>query len=232
MKRLAAFVEGHTEVSYVEKLIEEIAGKNRVLIEHRKILGGSSVRRVVKTIRAAKPATGEEYFVLLVDCGGDESVKTRIMEEHENLTRSGYSRIIGLRDVRPKFTYAEISRLEMNLPKYIKTSLAPVTFILAIMEIEAWFLSETTHFQRISPSITVEAIKAALGFDPENDDMEQRLTPSQDLDNCYRIGGKTYTKRQAQVTINALDYTSIYIELQNKIKNLQRLITEIDAFLT
>ena len=133
MKKLAAFVEGHTEVAYVEKLIEEIAGKNKVLIEHKKITGGSSVRREMRTIRAAKPSTGEQYFVLLVDCGGDESVKTRIMEEHENLTRSGYSRIIGLRDVRPKFTYAEIPRLEMNLPKYIRTSLAPVTFILAII---------------------------------------------------------------------------------------------------
>jgi hypothetical protein len=154
------------------------------------------------------------------------------MEEHENLTRSGYSRIIGLRDVRPKFTYAEIPRLEMNLPKYIRTSLAPVTFILAIMEIEAWFLSEATHFQRIDPSITVAAIKATLGFDPENDDMGQRFTPAEDLNNCYRIGGKTYTKRQAQVTIHALDYTYMYVELQNKIRYLQRLIAEIDAFLT
>ena len=232
MNRLAVFVEGHTEVAYVEKLIEEIAGKNRVLIEHRKIQGGSSVRRTMKIIRAAKPTTGQQYFVLLVDCGGDESVKTRIMEEHDNLTRSGYSGIIGLRDVRPKYTYAEIPRLEMSLPKYIRTSLAPVTFILAIMEIEAWFLSEATHFQRIDLSITVEAIKATLGFDPEKDDMEQRQNPAEDLDNCYRIGGKTYTKRQAQVTIDALDYSSIYMELQNRIKYLRRLIAAIDAFLT
>ena len=232
MNRLAIFVEGYTEVAYVEKLIEEIAGKNRVLIEHRRIQGGSSVKRTIKIIKAAKPATGQQYFVLLIDCGGDESVKTRIIEEHENLTRSGYSRIIGLRDVRPNFTYAEIPRLEMNLPRYIRTSLAPVTFILAVMEIEAWFLSETTHFQRIDPSITVAAIKATLGFDPENDDLEQRNNPAEDLNNCYCIGGKTYTKRQAQVTIDALDYLCFYMELQNKIKYLQRLIAVIDAFLT
>jgi hypothetical protein len=226
------FVEGHTEVVYVENLIEEIAGQNKVLIEHKKIQGGSSVRRTVKTIKAAKPATGQQYFVLLIDCGGDETVKTRIMEEHENLTRSGYSRIIGLRDVRPKFTHAELPKLEMNLPRYVKTSLIPVTFILAIMEIEAWFLSETTHFQRIDPAITVAAIKTTLGFDPENDDMEQRHTPAEDLNNCYRIGGKAYTKRRAQVTIDALDYSSVYMELQNKIRYLQRLIADIDTFLT
>src|SRR4051812_48288355 len=100
------FVEGYTEIVYVEKLIEEIAGQNRVLIEYRRIKGGSSVKRTMEVIKAAKPSTGQQYFVLLIDCGGDESVKTRITEEHENLTRSGYSRIIGLRDVRPKFTYA------------------------------------------------------------------------------------------------------------------------------
>jgi hypothetical protein len=216
---------------YVEKLIKEIAGQNRVLIEQRKIQGGSSVGRTVEIIKAAKPATGEQYFVLLVDCGGDESVKTRIMEEHENLTKSGYARIIGLRDVRPRFTHAEIPRLERGLRTYIRTSRTPVTFILAIMEIEAWFLSETTHFQRIDPSITVTAIKETLGFDPEHDDMEQRHNPAEDLNNCYRIGGKRYAKRQAQVTIEALDYAFIYLELQTKIRYLQQLIADIDAFL-
>lgn len=225
MNRLAVFVEGYTEVVYVEKLIEEIAGQNRVLIEHREIRGGSRVKRTMKLIRAAKPATGQKYFVLLVDCGGDESVKTRIMEEHGNLTRKGYSKIIGLRDVRPKFTRAEIPRLEMSLPKYIKTSLTPVTFILAIMEIEAWFLAETKHFPKIDPSITVAAIKAMLGFDPENDDMEQRLAPAEDLNNCYRIGGKTYAKHQAQLTVDALDYLSMYMELSIKFMYLTQVAT-------
>lgn len=232
MNRLAVFVEGYTEVVYVERLIEEIAGQNRVLIEHREIRGGRRVPLRIMTIKAAKPSTGQQYFVLLVDCGGDDSVKTRIREQHKNLTRSGYSKIIGLRDVRPKFTYAEIPRLEAGLPTYIDTSLIPVTFILTIMEIEAWFLAETTHFQRIDPSITVVAIKATLGFDPENDDMEQRLTPADDLNNCYHIGGKTYVKHDAQLTVNALDYASIYMELLNKFNYLKRLIDDIDAFLT
>ena len=45
MNKLAVFVEGYTEVVFVEKLIEEIAGENNVLIEHREIRGGSSKRR-------------------------------------------------------------------------------------------------------------------------------------------------------------------------------------------
>lgn len=231
MNRLAIFVEGYTEVVFVEKLIEEIAGKNRVSIEHRTIRGGSKTRRRMKVIRAAKPHPRQEYFVLLFDCGGDEPVKARIQEEHDNLTKAGYSRLIGIRDVRPTFNYGDILKLEANLPTYIKTKLAPVTFILAIMEIEAWFLAEATHYPRIEPSITVAVIKANLGFDPENDDMEQRPFPSDDLNSCYAIGGKTYVKQQANVTVDALDYTRIYMELRSRINYLDRLISAVDAFL-
>lgn len=231
MNRLAVFVEGYTEVMFVERLIEEIAGKHRLLIERRVIRGGGATRRTMGLVKAAKSLTGQKYFVLIVDCGGDEQVKTRILEEHQNLTAKDYLGIIGIRDVRPKFTHADIPKLEANLPKYVKTSLIPVQFILSIMEIEAWFLAETTHYQKIDPSITVEAIKARLGFDPETDDMEQRVAPADDLKNCYAIGGKTYLKHQAKNTVDALDYTLIYMELCNKFRYLKRLITSIDTFL-
>lgn len=234
MDRLAVFVEGYTEVTFVKRLVEEVAGHKNVLIEHREIRGGgrdSGVRRTIGWVEAARPDTGQKYYVLIVDCGGDEQVKTRILEEHENLTRKGYSRIIGIRDVRPKFAYAEIARLESNLPKYIRTSLIPVEFVLAIMEIEAWFLAEATHFPRIDPAITVAAIKATLGFDPENDDMEQRLEPATDLRNCYAIGGKAYSKGRAEDTVKALDFAEIYLESVAKLRYLKILVQTIDNFL-
>lgn len=231
MDRLAVFVEGYTEVLFVDKLIEEIAGRGNVLIEHRKIWGGSKTRRRTRVVRAAKLDTGQKYYVLIIDCGGDDQVKDRILEEHENFTRKGYLRIIGLRDVRPDFTYQDIPRLEANLPRKVKTSLIPVQFILSIMEIEAWFLAETTHYPKIHPSITVQAIRARLGFDPENDDIERRDAPADDLNNCYAIGGKTYLKHKANDTVQALDYTLIYMELCNKFNYLRQLITSIETFL-
>jgi hypothetical protein len=231
MNRLAVFVEGYTEAVFVKKLIEEIAGQNKVLIEYKKIRGGRTTPRRMWALKASKP-TGEEYYVLLLDCGGDDLVKTRIQEEHDNLTKKGYSRLIGIRDVRPTFTHEDIPKLEAGLPKYIKTSLAPVVFILSIMEIEARFLAEATHFPRIEPSITVAAIRANLGFDPENDSMEQRLRPADDLNACYALGGKAYLKHQAKITVDALDYALIYTELRSRIVYLDRLISVIDAFLT
>lgn len=231
MHRLAIFVEGYTEALFTEKLIDEIAGQNKVQVDYKEIRGGNKTKRFVRQIRASK-STGQNYYVLLFDCGGDDQVKTRILEEHANLTRIGYTRLIGIRDVRPKFNYNDISKLEINLPKYIKTSLAPVSFILSIMEIEAWFLSESTHFAKIDPSITSAIINTKLGFDPENEDMGLRNNPSEDLKACYSLGGKTYKKCQAKITVDALDYAQIYLHLRYKINYLDRLITDIETFLS
>ncbi len=231
MNKLAVFVEGHTEVVFMEKLIEEIVGKKNVSIVQREIRGGSTCKRSMRTIKAVQPETGQNYYVLIYDCGGDDSVKTRILEEHENLTRCDYLRIIGLRDVRGKLTYADIPGLEASLPLYIRTSLIPVDFILAIMEIEAWFLAETTHYQKIAPAITVAAIKATLGFDPENDDLEQRSTPADDLNNCYMIGGEKYSKHRAQDTVDVLDFTLIYMQFPEKFRYVGQLMSSIEAFL-
>ena len=168
--------------------------------------GGSASPTSIRIIKAAKHSTGQKYYVLIVDCGSDDSVKTRIRDQHQNLSASGYSRVIGIRDVRPQIAYADIPRLEANLPRYISTSLIPVKFILAIMETEAWFLAESTHFSRIDPAITISAIKSNLGFDPENDSMELRPNPAVDLNDCYHIGGKSYKKKQTRIdlTINGL----------------------------
>lgn len=229
MNRLAVFAEGYTEVVFVKKLIEEIAGNNKVQIDQSAIRGGSNARRSMQ-LRATQPYTGQRYYVLIVDCGGDDLVKTRICEEHENFTNKGYSKIIGIRDVRPKFIHADISKLEENLPKYIKTKFIPVEFILAIMEIESWFLAETSHLPKVDPAITVEAIKENLGFDPENDDMELRPYPANDLNNCYAIGGKTYKKQNVEGTVDKLDFTQMYLHFGSKFRHFNRLLNTINTF--
>lgn len=232
MRKLAVFVEGYSEMLFVERLIFEIAGTHNVTIELKKIRGGSTVKRSMTVVKAASIATGQQYYVLIVDCGGDSQVKTRIMEEHKSLTGSGYTKIIGIRDVRPDFTYDQVPQLEVGLKKYIKTSLIPVEFILAVMEIESWFLAEFNHFPRIDPSITVSAIKTELGFDPELDDLSLRPNPTDDLNAAYMIGGKSYGKNQVSTTIDVIDYSYVYLELQYKIAYLERLGVCIETFLS
>jgi hypothetical protein len=231
MRKLALFVEGYTETIFAERLISEIAGSHNVIIEMKKIRGGKTVPRAWSTINATKIDSGEKYFVLIVDCGGDIQVKTRIIEEHSNLTNKGYEKIIGIRDVKPNFNFDEITKLEQGLNLYIKTSLIPVEFILSVMEIESWFLSEHNHYKEIHESITIEKIIEKLGFNPETDNLSTRENPTLDLDKIYNIGGKSYKKDIAHITVNALDITYVYVELPHRIEYLNRLTDSINQFI-
>lgn len=229
LHKLAVFVEGMTEIQFLDRFISEIGEKNRVVIEHRRISGGGKSPRTMRTINAVNIESDTRFYILLFDCGGEHQVATRIREEHQNLTRSGFNKIIGMRDVFPNFTHEYIPKLEAGLRKYIKTSLIPVEFILSVMEVEAWFLAEFNHFQKIDPAISTTKIKNALGFDPEFEDMSLRQTPCNDLNAAYGIGGKTYQKGQT-TTIDALDYPYLYVELSNKIPYLKRLGNSLDEF--
>ena len=231
MNKMAIFVEGYTEVVFVDKLIREVAEKNAVLIQWRRIAGGTTCPRRNVQIQAEGPHAGQKHFVVIHDCGGDDAVKTRMSREYPLLASSGYSKIVCIRDVYPKFTAAEIPTLETSLPLFIRTIPIVVDFILSIMEVEAWFLAEYTHFPNIDASITVPAIIGACGFDPVNDDMQLRPAPANDMNNCYAIGGKTYEKRNAPTTIGALDYAHIYAGLVGKFPYLKRLCVIIAEFL-
>lgn len=232
MKRIAFFVEGYTELLFVEKLIEEMAGKNNVTIERGLIKGGKSIPRQLTVFNAKNVISGCTYYVLILNCQGDHQVKTRMREEHKNFTDSGYEKIIGIRDVRPDFQHFEIPRLQTTMQCDFDPALIPVEIILSTMEFESLFLGETTHFEKIDPVITVDAVKTKLGFDPISDDMELRLEPATDLANCYAIAGKIYSKERVQDTINALDFDRIYVEQPQRYQSLLRLTSNIDSFLS
>ncbi|MDN7411448.1 hypothetical protein QZM42_23235 [Burkholderia vietnamiensis] len=231
---MAIFVEGYTELLFIDKLIHEIAAKKQLAVQHRKIRGGGRNGKVAKRyIELQVPAEmdGISHYVLIVDCGGEDLVAQRVREEHASLTDKGYEKIIGIRDVFPNFTQADVPALRRAMQYAIKTKLAPVQFVLSVMEIEAWFLSEHFHFPQIDPTITVDAIQGALGFNPMTDNMSDRSAPADDMIAAYQLGGKVYTKGSAEGTINALDYDHVYIGLRDRIPDLNDLLTSIDTFL-
>jgi hypothetical protein len=230
MKRMAIFVEGQTEQLFVTKLLTEIAGEKNISIEQEKAITKNG-NRLFSVIHASKNLN-KRYYVLIRDSGNDELVQSDIRDSCENLAKKNYEKILCLRDVYPK-TFADIPKLELGLRYGIPTRFIPIHIILAIMEVEAWFLAETTHFSRIHPSLTNDLIKRNLNFDPETDDVESRPHPSQDLDYIYGLAGFAYNKRKTKVqrTIQVLDYSAIYLTLIGKVKNLKKLIDQIDSFL-
>lgn len=230
-KRLAFFVEGYSEVLFVEKLLHEIAGKNNITIERAGIKGGNKFPRQFTIYNATNQVSGIAYYVLIINCQGDKQVKTRMREEHSNFSKGGYEKIIGLRDVFPDFDYADLPKLHVSINRDFDPALIPVEIVLSVMEIEAIFLGESTHFQRIDPALSISSIKSSLGFDPAVDDMELRATAAADLASCYSLVGKTYDKYHVQDTIDALDFADLYLDQPKRFSSLSRLVSNINAFL-
>lgn len=230
LRKLAVFVEGKTELKFIERMVLEVAGRHNVLIETREVFGGATVPRSMVTLQSATARNTESYFVLIVNCQGDHQVKTRIVEEHQNLTNTGYEKIIGMRDVFPDFSEAEIPKLRRGLMMYIRGNLIPVEFVLSVMEIEAWFLGELNHFPLIDPALSIDNIRNVTGLDLHTD-LSKRENPASDLKAIYDIAGIEY-KKGAETTLEKLDYAYIYTVLRNRIASIDQLMSSLDKFLT
>ena len=233
MKKLAVFVEGLTEQIFVNKLLVEIAGAKNIYIEQKKAKTNNKGNRSFAVISASSAISSQKYYVLICDSGGDSCVKSDILDSLESLTRENYEKILGLKDVFPH-NFSDIPKLERGLKYGMPTKYIPVNITLAIMEVEAWFLGEASHFLQIHPLLTNERIKAKIKFDPTVENVETRLNPAKDLDDIYHLEGLAYNKKKSNIqrTVNALNYASIYCVVKNRVAKLSNFIDEIDSFLS
>jgi hypothetical protein len=232
VKKIAFFVEGLTERLFIEKLLKEFFSLKNIVIDVKQIRGGSSHPITITSIVTPSPITTQQIYILIYDCGGDSNVRSYIQEQRESLINSGYLKIIGIRDVYP-LTHSEIYKLTYGLNFGLPQKPIPIKFIIPIMETEAWFLSEHTHFPRINPSLTNTLIKSNLTFDPSNDNLELIYHPSEELNKCYNLVGESYNKTEASLTrtVNALDYAEVFYECYNRVPSLKLLTDEIDNIL-
>lgn len=246
MKRIAFFVEGETELAFIEKLLREVAGRKNIVIRSVKLVGGSqSSPRITQILAIPSPALEKaaSYEALIYVSGADNRIVSDILERHKGLEQQNFTKIVGLRDLRGKqndrfLTHNDLPNLERAfkvaerrcLPLYVK-------IVVAVMEIEAWFLAETNHYECIDSRLTQAKILAnisKIGFNPYQDNLTLRLEPAEDLAEIYQLVGKNYSKKRRgrERTTNCLDYANVYLGLVQKITQLNELITEIDEFLT
>lgn len=237
MRRIAFFVEGQTELYFINKLLIEIAGSKNISIRLFQIRGGSKVPKTF--IFVPQPYTNPPaptYEALIYDCGSDENVKSEILDNLVSLSSSGYSEIIGLRDLYP-LLISDLPNLEAGLrfvpPRYLPL---PINYeiIIAVREVESWFLSECNHYNCIDSGLNIPMISSNMGFNPRNEDMTLLSAPAATLRQIYQLVGKSYTKNKGHVerTVECLDYGNLYLNLRHRIAKLNELITKIDTFLT
>lgn len=233
MKRIAFFVEGQTEQIFVNRLIKEILGTESVNIIQKQFTGGTNAPKQ-EIVRSMSLSRRPRYEILISNCGSDNRVKSEVMENIVNLRERGYEKIIGLRDLYP-LPIEDLEKLEKGLrflPGKLKDQAAYFDIIIAIHEVETWFLAESNHLRKVDKRLTGHFIKERLGFNPYSDNPELREHPAKDLNDIYQLVGKSYTKRYWQVSklVNRLDYNNIRHNIRYEIKPLNELITAIETF--
>lgn len=230
VKRLAIFVEGQTEQLFLQTLIEEIAGKKQIDV-HSIVYGTAALAKLELTKKRIFRAN-LKYWVLLMNCQNDEKVKSVIIEQRPTLTKAGYSLILGLRDLYPK-TLADLEAVKRNIAYRLPTSGIPIHILVAVTEVEAWFLQDYTHYAEIDPELNHTEFKNLFGFDPMLDSAETVPWPSNLLHRIYQSVGKAYTKSRAHVqrTVHVLDYAEMYVTFPVRLPHLRELIGRIDGFL-
>ena len=233
MKKLAFYVEGQTEQLFVRSLVERCAGECSVrIVSQRGNLGKRHPRRYME-MGAKSIGTGDDFYVLIVDSGSDESVVSDVRSSFDNLVRENYSAVVALRDVRPSVKRQDIDKLVAGITRALAgLTEIPVECYLSIMEVEAWFLAENTHFIRLDAQLTEERITQELGFFPHNANVEHRDNPSSDLRKIYAIVGKEYDKSRdvVECVMNLLNFSDIIEVHATQIENLGGLVSEIKGF--
>lgn len=233
MKKIAFFVEGYTEQFFLYKLLVAIFNRADLSVQLVKMTGGKQGPVQREELNSGLNTEEASYFILIYDCTGETNVKSYILDQKDSLYKSGYSKILGIRDVYPNCSRSDIEKLKRGLLYRVPQKEIPINFILVIMEIEAWFLAEATHFSKISKELTSSFIKENFQFNPENFNTENIDEAANMLNNIYESVGSSYEKSKFSIdrTINCLDMGDLYLAVKDRIPSLEELCNVIDGFI-
>jgi hypothetical protein len=223
MKKVAVFVEGQTEQIFVQKLIEQVISPNKVTVTTWQLRGGAKHTRNLILLKTQSVTQHTDCYFAIYDCGGDSKVKDDIIENSQSMKQKGFSLIIGLRDVYPN------NNKIASLRKYLNFGIpagVPTRIVLAVNEVESWFLAEENHYPKINKRLTLAEVNAIAGIDVSKDSTEAVAHPTEKLQLIYR-----YTKRKGNVLriVAALDYANLYINVRQRNNSLAELFTLLDS---
>lgn len=226
-KKIAVFVEGQTEQIFLVELIKALAGKKNITFEHMKQHGGELVSTEVVLSGGI-----DDFYFLIVSCNNDNQVNSQIKRRHQSLTKNGYSHIVGIRDIYPS-PLADLPLFEQYKNAGIPQEGTPVEIVLAVLETEAWFIAESTHFERLPRPISPHELAASFGIDRDiNPDHIEH--PAILLDDIYRTKGMRYEKRRLQVTklVRRLSMEEMYTSVASRSSSFRQLVSVLENAMT
>lgn len=225
MRQVAIFTEGQTELIFIRYLVGMELGWDKISI------------RCISLTRNKSTLAGLEHknphadvLFQITDVGNDESVLTAIKEREESLLKSGFNKILGLRDM-----YSEkylkrsgrnivpdvISQFIENAKSTIQKMSSPdkIFFHFAIMEVEAWFLAMWKVFERLYTILTVDYIAEKLHFRLDKVDPQLLfVNPSREVEQIFELVGSKYGKTRGNVEVicRKIEQSDIQAILESK----------------
>mgnify|MGYP000896889611 CR=1 FL=1 len=239
MRKVAIFVEGQTEQIFVKKLLYALYGYDKVEIISEKIRGAK------RFVQLKASTTGCPHYFLIVDIGGEpddignSKLLSDMLDNYGNMKNKGFSKILGLRDLYPQKRQDE-KRLLDTMEKVIAKQALPlktckIRVLLAIMEIESWFLADPNLFENIDTKLTANYIQTYLQYDLLQNDPEIVYDhPANVLEKIYDLAGRHYRKREKDIYQIAeslrYDYLCLDVKQQKKIASFFLFLEELENF--
>ncbi len=228
MTRVAIFVEGQTERTFVRRLLYQRYASETAIVVQEMVLKGKKryfQPSVVSQIQ------GINYSFLIIEVPDYSQVISMVRHNAENMIREGFSFVIGLRDLHPNGRNEKanvtnvISALFKELTVRDKTGI-----VLAVMETEAWFLYDWQLFQRINNILCPNFIQTRLNYDLVNNDPELYYEhPSKSIDNILKLVRLRYRKRIIEIDtiVDNIDFNNLF-SCTSKIDSFLRFVNLLD----
>lgn len=211
------------------KLITELLKGNSCQILGTELTGPIANRSLkVTVVKATKESQEVTHYFMIYNCNADNAVKSDILERYKGLISASYTAIIGVRDVYPA---SDLEKLRQNLLYGMPSGLSvPIDIVLAVMEIEAWFLSEENHYSNLNSKLTHVEASNTVGFDICMNSTESIPNPASVLNSIYNTVGLAYRKKSRQIerTVNALDYQNLYVNVRYRNPSLEEFLDKFD----
>ncbi len=202
MKRIAIITEGQTEYIFAREFILRIIDPSKLSFTCVKL--NSYRREYVRSYSCPSPKVHFE----IINVQNDERVLNYIKQVERNFIEKGlYDKIIGLRDMyseeyvkqSPSGINDDVTKREKikhNSLIQLMTYKDRIKLYYSIMEIEAWFLSMNSIFQKIHSSLSVQYIESQLGYDLSIiDPQTEFFKPSEQIIEIFDLCGWKYDKK-------------------------------------
>ncbi|MBN2324224.1 MAG: DUF4276 family protein [Spirochaetes bacterium] len=225
MTKTCIFVEGQTERIFLKYLIEQYLSPPTFTIDSVKLISNK-----LYTIKSSCSIDNTDHYFLIFDVSNDSKVLSAIIERSQKMVLyQGYTFILGIRDLYPNKKHDKTKVLNYIKQTLHNNGLSSTTrVILAIMEIEAWFLADYSFFRRIDDCLQVDYISQNLGIDISTSNPEDYNHPSKVIDQVLTLIGSSYKKKEKDVyrICHRLDYAKLCLDqdLHSRVPSLDYLI--------